>query len=190
LTEAGINRVVAARTVRITHTSRGVELYFPPLRMPEIALPLAMFGIVAVTLPAVSVAALLPSLAGASGLLSAVLLATFVLPFGAFGAAFVLLAFYMLANALLVRVNSELIETSRLLFGVVLRRHRITRSSLTAIEAQIASRYQSLFSADPVYQLVARGASEGPRVVVAETLVGEAMMQQVKALIEHPQTRA
>src|SRR2546430_10550397 len=105
--------------------------------MPEVAVPLAIFGVIATTLPALTVAALLPSLAGASGMLSAVLLAAFVLPFGIFGTAFVLLALYMLANALVVRVDSDTIETSRLVFGVVVRRQRIARSELVSLEPEI-----------------------------------------------------
>jgi hypothetical protein len=178
----------AANTVRITSTPEGIELYFPPLRMPEVALPLALFGFIATVLPAVAIAALLPALAGTTGMVSAVLMAAFVVPFGIFGAAFVLTAVYMLCNALLVRVDREAINTARLLFGTVVRRYRIARSDIASVEPEIASRYQSLFSSSPVYQLVARDAARGMRIVVAETLRGDALMEQVKTLIENPVT--
>jgi hypothetical protein len=174
------------RTVRITRTPNGVELYFPPMRMPEVALPLATFGIIATLLPAVAIAALLPSLADATGMVSAVLVASFVLPFAIFGAAFVVLAVYMFCNALLVRVDPHAIDTARVLFGIVVRRRKIIRNDITAIESEIASRYQSLFSSDPVYQLVARDAQRSRRVVVAETLKGESQMEVLKALVENP----
>ena len=177
-----------AKTVRVTRTPGGIELFFPPLRMPEVALPLALFGVIATTLPAFTIAALLPSLAGATGLVSGVLLAAFVLPIGIFGAAFVLLALYMLTNALRVRADSEVVETARFLFGIVVRRRRIARSNIASLEAEIASRYQSLFSSEPVYQLVARDAARSRRIVVAETLTGNAIMEQVKALIDNPAT--
>jgi hypothetical protein len=174
------------RTVRITHTPESVELYFPPMRMPEVALPLAIFGVIATLLPAVAIAALLPSLAGATGMVSAVLVASFIVPFAIFGAAFVVLALYMFCNALLVRVDRHAIDTARVLFGIVIRRRKLMRGDIAAIESEIASRYQSLFSSDPVYQLVARDGQRGRRVVVAETLKGESVMEELKALIENP----
>ena len=152
--------------------------------MPEVALPLAFFGAIAMTLPAVAVAALLPSLQGASGMVSAVLVASFALPFGVFGAAFVGLAFYMLSNAFIVRVGADSVRTARVLFGVVVRRHAIAVADVTALDAEITSRYQSLFSREPVYQLVARDR-HGTRIVVAETLKGESLMKEVKALFEN-----
>lgn len=174
------------RTVRITRTPESVELYFPPMRMPEVALPLAIFGVIATVLPGVAIAALLPTLAGATGMVSAVLVVSFVVPFAVFGAAFVLLALYMFCNALLVRIDRHAIDTARVLFGIVVRRRKIMRADIAAIESEIASRYQSLFSSDPVYQLVARDRRRSSRVVVAETLKGESLMEELKALIENP----
>lgn len=174
-----------AHTVRLTHTPRGIELYFPPLRMPEVALPLALFGIIAIVLPTIAIAALLPSLLGASGMMSTILMAGFVVPFGIFGVTCVALAFYMLVNALVVRVDSDTIQTVRLVLGIVVRRHRLEREGIVSLESEIASRYQSLFNSHPVYQLVARDAAR-TRVIVAETLTGDALMEQVKALIENP----
>ena len=171
--------------VQVTHTAEGVELYFPPLRMPEVAFPLAVFGVIAAALPGVAMLGLIPGLGDAGTLLSAALIGGFVLPFFVFGAVFVALAFYMVANALLVRIRAEGIETARILFGVVIRRRRIARSDIASLEPEIASRYQSLFSPDPVYQLVAR-ARDRSRIVVGETLKGESAMTRVKALLENP----
>jgi hypothetical protein len=178
------------RTVRITRAPDRVELYFPPLRMPEVALPLALFGAIATILPAIALGALLPSLAVPTGALSAVLIASFVLPFGMFGAAFVLLAFYMLCNALIVHADGNAIDTARLVFGIVVRRRRIMRSDIGSIDSEIVARYQSLFSPDPVYQLVARDIRRGQRVIVAETLEGEALMEELKALVKDPAKRS
>jgi len=176
--------------VRVTRTPEGVELYFPPLRMPEVALPLAGFGVIAAAIPGVAIFALAPAAAANAGsLLSATLIAGFVVPFFVFGAVFVVLALYMVANALLVRIRSEGIDTARILFGVVIKRHRIARSDIDSVEPEIASRYQSLFSSDPVYQLVAR-ARDKRRIVVGETLRGESAMTRIKALLEEPLARA
>jgi hypothetical protein len=145
--------------------------------MPEVALPLALFGVIATTLPALAIGGLLPSLAVPSGVLSAILMASFVL-----------LAFYMACNALIVRVDRDAIVTERVLFGIVARRRKILRSDIASIDAEIASRYQSLFSSDPVYQLVARDERHHKRVIVAETLKGEALMNEVKAVIDPPKS--
>jgi hypothetical protein len=173
------------RKLRITRRGEVVELYFPPLRSPEVALPLAAFGAVAAAVPALTIAAVLPAIVGDAGnLLGAVLIAGFVLPFVAFGAVFVALAIYMLVNALYVRADAATIETARVVFGVAVKRHRVQRTGITDIEPQIASRYQSLFGAAPSYHLIAR-TRDGKRIVVAETLRGEETMQRVKALLDN-----
>jgi hypothetical protein len=172
--------------VRITRTADGVELYFPPLRAPEVALPLAAFGVIAAAMPAVAIVALLPvALASAGNILGASLLGGFVVPFVAFGSFIVAVAIYMLANALHVHVSASAIDTARTVFGVVVKRRRLDRHEIVAVQPEIPSRYQSLFSSMPSYQLVARDR-HARRVVVAETLRGEEAMQEVKALIENP----
>jgi hypothetical protein len=172
--------------VRITRTADGVELYFPPLRAPEVALPLAAFGVIAAAMPAVAIVALLPvAVTSAGNLLGASLLGGFVVPFVAFGSFIVALAIYMLANALHVRVSASAIDTARIVFGVVVKRRRLDRHEIVAVQPEIPSRYQSLFSSTPSYQLVARD-SHARRVVVAETLRGETAMEEIKALIENP----
>ena len=172
------------RNVRITRSGDAVELYFPPLRSTEVALPLAAFGAIAAALPSVAIAVLLPSVLASSGaLLSAVLIAGFLLPFLAFGGVFVALAIYMVANALYVRIDRDRIETARGLFGVVVKRRCVERRDVERIEPQIASRYQSLFGAAPSYHLFAR-TRDGKRTVVGETLRGEASMARVKALLD------
>lgn len=164
-----------------------MELYFPPLRSKAAAIPLAVFGAIAAAVPSAVIAALLPSLvANAGSLLATVLIASFVLPFVVFGAMLVAIAVYMLANALHVRADASAIETTRLLFGAIVRRRRIARADIQSFESQIPTRFQSLFgSAAPAYHLYARTA-DGRRVVVAETLAGEEAMERVKALIEDP----
>jgi hypothetical protein len=180
------SEAAANRSVQIHRSGEIVELYFPPLRSPEAALPLAAFGAIAAALPMVTIAAVLPAIrADAGNLLGAVLIGGFVVPFVAFGALFVALAIYMLVNALHVRADASTIETARLIFGVIVKRQRIDRAQIAAIEPQIASRYQSLFGAAPSYHLIAR-TTDSKRVVVAETLRGEATMERVKALIENP----
>jgi hypothetical protein len=170
----------------IAREGDAVELNFPPLRSMAVALPLALFGGLAAAVPGVAVAALLPTLiANAGNLLAAVLIASFVLPFVVFGALLVVVAIYMLANALHVRADASAIETTRLVFGAIVRRRRVARADIVSIEPQIPTRYQSLFAGAPSYHLYAR-TGDGRRIVVAETLAGEAAMERIKGLIENP----
>src|SRR4051812_15144849 len=104
--------------MRVTTTPDGIELYFPPLRNLAAALALGAFGAIATTLGLVGTMALLPGATHTGGLMSAVLLAAFVVPFAAFGAAFVLLAMYMVVNGLIVHVTLDGITSIRTLFGV------------------------------------------------------------------------
>ena len=163
----------------------GIELYFPPGRMPDVALALGIFGVIAAALPAIGIAALLPAaLAGAGGLLGAVLLASFVVPFALFGVACVLVAAYTVCSALLVRVDAQGVATWRMLFGFTVRRRDVRRQELASIEPHIPARHQSIFGSAPIYELVALNRSRTKRLVVAESLRGEAVMNEVKTLIE------
>ena len=177
-------------TVQIKRTGDGIELYFPPWRMPGVALALGIFGVIATALPAIAIAALLPAaLADASGFMSAVLLASFVVPFALFGLACILLAAYTVCNALLVRVDAQGIATWRMLFGVTIRRRGVDRAELAAIEPHIPARHQSVFSSEPIYELVAWNRSRSRRLVIAESLRGEAAMKDVRARIEEAVAR-
>jgi hypothetical protein len=136
--------------------SDGIELYFPPMRTPGVALALGAFGVIAAALPLIAMATLVPgALADTGSLMSAVLIAAFIVPFAFFGVAFVALAAYMVSNALLVRIDAQTITTWRMLFGVTMKRSRMALSDLAAIEPHIAARHQNPFSSLPIYQLVA-----------------------------------
>jgi hypothetical protein len=177
----------SGRGVQIARDGDAVELYFPPLRSFAVAIPLAIFGAISALVPAVVIAAMLPTLlANAGSLLGAVLISSFVLPFVVFGTALVFVAIYMLANALHVRVDAEEIATTRLVFGAIVRRRRIARSDIAAIEPQIPARYQSLFKALPSYHLYAR-TGDGKRTIVAESLHGEEAMERVRKILENPE---
>lgn len=161
------------------------ELNFPPLRDIGVALPLAAFGLIACALSAIGAGVMLAgAMSGTGGLLGAMLMIGFVAPLAVFGALFVVLALYMVCNGLAVSVGDEGIETRRTLFGLTVARKRISKKELAAIEPEIASRYQSLFEAEPIYLLVARDAARRRRVVVAESLRGEARMTETRRLIE------
>lgn len=169
--------------VRISRSGEGVELYFPPLRAAGVALALGAFGAVSSALSALAMLGLVPADASdAHGLLVVALVGAFVAPFMAFGLIFVALAIYMLANSLTVTVGRARITAVRRVFGLSFYRRTIACDEIAAIEPRIAARYQNLFSAEPRYQLIARGQTAS-RFVIAEDLRGEASMTHVRNLI-------
>lgn len=184
MTEIARGAALPRRIVRVSRTAGGVELYFPPLRLPQVALPLALFGLLAFALPAIGGAALLPAvLAKPMGMVTALLVGAFVVPFAIFGAVLMVQAFSMLAGALRVRIDRQGLTASRRLLGVRVAEKRLGHPQIVAIEARIPARHQSLFGSEPVFQLAARDA-HGSAIVVAESLRGATLMSEVKALIE------
>ena len=172
------------KRVTVTETADAVELYFPPFRAARPALLLALFGLIATAIGAIGMAAVLPGAAAhASGLMSAMLIAGFILPFVAFGVVFVGIAAFTACNALLVRVDAQGVRTWRMLLGVAVAKRQVAAKNIATVEEQIVSRDQSPFSGDPVYRLVAVNRERTRRVIVAETLKGETEMEHVKTLI-------
>jgi hypothetical protein len=173
------------RLVRLRRTSAGIELYFPPLRCPEVAIPLALFGALAFALPALGAGALLPSaLASTAGAMTAVLVGVFIAPFAVFGAVLVIQALYMLAHSLRVEVGRHGITSAVFVLGVPLPARHLARADVAVIVPRILTRHQSVFTTQPIYQLVASNADHTRGVTVAASLRGEALMLQVKTVIE------
>ncbi len=182
--KAGIHLQLPKEIVRVTQRPDGIELYFPPLRAPEVAAMLGMFGVVCIVLPLFAIAALLGGSSEAYGLLAIALASSFVAPFPIFGAVFIALAVYLLANSLTVTVSPAAIRSVRRVFGLCVRRREINCREVAALEEGVAAKYQSLFSDQPRFRLIARHAKPSQHdVVVAETLAGEAMLAQVRSLI-------
>lgn len=170
--------------MRVNQIPHGIELYFPPLRTGYGPLALAIFGALCVVLPALALPGLIPAGGDAHGLLTIALIGIFIAPFPAFGAVFMGLAIYVLANSLTVRVSPAGIGTVRRVFGIALRRREIARGDIAAIEIQAAPRYQNALNAGTRFVLVARHAAQRKRdLVVAEDLEGETTATQTQALI-------
>jgi hypothetical protein len=171
---------------RVSQRSDAIELYFPPLRAPGAAIALGVFGGLCLALPLFAISGTLGAIGGsaAHGLMSIVLIGAFVAPFPVFGAVFVWLAVYALANSLTVTASPSAIRTVRRVFGLKVSERELKRAEIAALEAQAAAKYQGLFSAEPIFRLVAHHATlRKKNLVVAENLRGEAMTAQVQALI-------
>ncbi|HKA43408.1 MAG TPA: hypothetical protein VKF40_15620 [Burkholderiales bacterium] len=188
-----------AHTVRLTRLPEGIELYFPPLRTPGAALALALFG-AACFIPGFFAAVAVAPLAetGASGVMAIWLMGPFIVPFIAFGVLFSALSVYLVANSLTVVITSLEIRSLRRVFGFALSERRILGADVAALDVVAVLRYRWLRNDTPFYNLVVRSRNgagltmsqayrtrrlaqfRNRRVTVAESLRGEAMMEQVK----------
>jgi len=171
--------------VRVRQLRGAVELYFPPLRNRAAAAAFGAFGALSVALPVAAAVGLgLADRPGADGWLAMVLVGGFALPVLAFGVVFLALAVYLLANSLTVTIGPDHIAAVRSLFGLDLSRRALSCADIAAVEPLIAARFQSKFSAEPRYQLVARSRHPGQAaLVIAESLPGRAAMEQMAAQI-------
>ncbi len=174
--------------VRVTPAHDGLELYFPPLRDRGAAAGFGVFGILCIALPvAAAVGLLAMEGTGAFGRLAMVLVGGFALPLFVFGVVFIALAVYLLANSLTVTVRSDRVVAARRLFGVTLYRRALLYADIAALEPLRAARFQSRFSAEPRYQLVARSRTPGvAQLVIAESLPGRAAVAWLAARITGP----
>lgn len=184
--ENGTRLERSAGVVCISRKGDGLELRFPPMRAPGVALALGAFGAVSSVLSMLALFGVIP--AGGSdahGLLVVALVGAFIVPFLAFGLAFAALAIYMLANSLTVTVSNGWITAVRRVFGLTVSSRALSCGEVAAIEPRASAKYQNLFSAEPIYQLIARGhGKRGVRLVIAEDLRGETSMTRVRNLIE------
>lgn len=201
-TEAAAGTALPANIVRLTRSRQGIELYFPPLRTPGVALALALFGAACLAPGLLAAAAVAPaSGSDSAGMLAFWLMSIFILPFVVFGMAFIALAVYLLANSLSVQVTESGIVSARSIFGLPLGERRVARADIAVLEAATPLRYRELRAEAPYYSLVVRTRSgmgltlrEAYRagrldhyrnriVTVAEGLRGEALMERVRSEI-------
>jgi hypothetical protein len=188
--------------VRLTRSHQGLELHFPPLRNPGAALMLALFGISCLIPGLFAGIAVAPlSEYGPGGMIAIWLMSIFILPFIAFGLLFVALALYQVANSLTVNVSVAEIRSQRRIFGVALRERRVLTADIAALDPLTALRYRWPREEISYYNLVAKTKSgagltlmeahrtgrlallRNRKITVAESLRGEALMEQIKAEI-------
>ncbi len=166
-------------------TANGITLEFPVMRVPGVALGLGGFALLCGLMPALGLSALLPlESATAAALLSLALIGGFAAPFILASVVFALLALYLIANSLRVEIDAQGVRSERRVFGRVTKLCAIARADIVAIEPRIGARYQNVFSSTPRYALVAKHrAAGGKDVVVAEDVLGQALMIELHSLI-------
>jgi len=188
-----------ANLVRLARSSRGLTLYFPPLRTPAAAFALALFGAACLTLALLAGIALAPlAYTGPAGVLAIWMMSIFLLPFAAFGVAFLALAAYQVANSLTVEVDASGLRSVRRVLGIATARRSVAREDVTAIDAIAVQRHRLPREAAAYYSLIARTRSgagltlaaaltsgrladyRNRRIVVAESLRDEALMEEIR----------
>jgi len=171
--------------VRITQLPEALELYFPPLRNVGAAVGFGAFGIVSIALPVAAAAGVgITDAPGISSWLALILIASFALPILVFGFVFIGLACYLVANSLTVRAGPDRILTTRRLFGLVVSGRAVPCAEISALEAQRPRQFQSQFSPEARYRLIARHRDpKRGSVVVAESLPGVAATEQLGEVI-------
>jgi hypothetical protein len=163
---------------RLTRSGPELELYFPPLRAPAAAGSIALFGCACLAPGVFAALAVAPaSSAGAAGMLGIWLMSIFILPFVAFGMAFLALAAYLLANSLTVSVTATEIRSLRRVFGLALAERRIACCDIARLTEVATLRNRWPGAKDVYYSLVATSRSGKRRVTVAETLSRAALAE-------------
>jgi hypothetical protein len=185
--ETGINTARTIGAVRITPLASGIELYFPPLRAAGSALMLALFGLACSMIGLAAVAGLARSSeSAAASMLALAFAGVFALPLLALGQVFMATAVWTAANSLRVEAGSAGLHMVRNLFGYAVVRREISSADIAAIESRLAARYVGAFGATRYYRLVARVRNFARPLLIADSLRGPAMTDEIRRLlIEH-----
>jgi hypothetical protein len=186
----GQGRVTLSQTIgaiQVTPRAGGVELYFPPLRAAGSALMLALFGIACSVIGLAAISGLVRSGESAAASLVALAFAgVFALPLFLLGQLFIATALWSAANSLEVEVSAAGIITVRRWFGYAVARHALAREEIAAIDSRPAAKYIGAFGGARYYCLIARGGAPPRRILIADSLQGPAMTDELRhIIIEH-----
>lgn len=178
---------VTLGAIRITTRAPGAELFFPPLRAAGSALMLALFGAACGVIGAAAVFGLVRSGdSEAASLLALAFAGVFALPLTGLGLLFFAVAAWTAFNSLAVEVDNTGLRTARRWLGFVVARRMLPRHDIAAIEIHLMARYIGVFGALRYYRLIAHARGAQPRqraLVIADSLKGDAMAEEVKNLI-------
>lgn len=171
--------------VRVTQLPTELVLYFPPLRNVGVALGFGAFGGLSIALTtAAIVGASLTDTPGVHSSLAVILVAGFALPVMIIGFVFLALSIYLPSNSLTVRAGTDRILTTRRMFGLVISNRTVACSEIAALQPQRPRQFQSPFSSETRYRLIARNRDpQRATIVVAESLAGRAAMERTGEII-------
>ena len=182
--ESRIDTVRTLGAVRITPLACGMELYFPPLRAAGSALMLALFGLACSMIGLAAVAGLARSgETAAASLLALAFAGVFALPLLALGQIFIVIAVWTAANSLRVEVGNAGLGMVRSLFGYAIVRRGIAGENITAIDSRLAAKYVGAFGDTRYYRLFARVRNLPRPLLIADSLRGPAMTEEIRQLV-------
>lgn len=183
----GESRIDTERTIgaiRVAPLATGIELYFPPLRAVGSALMLALFGLACSMIGLAAVAGLARSSeSAAANMLALAFAGVFALPLLALGQVFLAIAVWTAANSLRVEVRSAGLRMARNLFGYAVVRRDIPNEDITAIESRLAAKYVGAFGGARYYRLFARVRNFPRPLLIADSLRGPAMTEEIRQLV-------
>jgi hypothetical protein len=182
--ESRIDTPKSVGAIRITPLASGSELYFPPLRAAGSALMLALFGLACSMIGLAAVAGLARSGdTAAASMLALAFAGVFALPLLALGQVFIAIAVWTAANSLRVEVGSAGLRMVRNVFGYPVVRRGIAGADITAIESRLAARYVGAFGGTRYYRLFARVRNFPRPLLIADSLHGPAMTEEIRQLV-------
>lgn len=169
--------------VRVTYTPRGVRLHFPALRGWRRSLRLALIG-VALFVPScyAAMAFAPPAFPDAAAVLTLALTASVVFPVLLFGALFVLVALYAVANSLTVEVDTNGISTERRVLGFSIRTRTLPAAAIRALESKPVIAHRGL-GGHTSFQLIAAATGPHAGLIVADGVPDETQANALKTLI-------
>jgi hypothetical protein len=184
------DRIDGPRTVGAIHIvphAAGVVLYFPPLRAAGSALMLALFGGACSVIGLAAISGLVRSgETAAASMLALAFAGVFALPLLALGQLFIVIAIWTAANSLYLDVSSAGLRTIRKWFGYTIVQKVIARDDIAAIDSRFAAKYIGAFGSVRYYRLVARARDSEKPVLIADSLKGSDMVEEIRQLIvEH-----
>ena len=94
---------------------------------------------------------------------------------------FITVALWTAANSVTVSVSTAGLQTERRCLGYSFARRALPRDDITAIDAQFAARYASVFGAARCYRLIARGRAR--TLLIADSLKGPDAAENLRNVI-------
>lgn len=184
------DRINGPRTVGailIVPYAASVGLHFPALRAAGSALMLGLFGGACSVIALAAVSGLVRSgETAATSMLALAFAGVFALPLFALGQLFIVIAVWTAANSLHVEVSNAGLRTVRKWFGYTIVQRAIARDEIAAIDSRLAAKYIGAFGSVRYYRLFARTRGAARPVLIADSLKGPTMVEEIRQLIvEH-----
>jgi len=182
--ESGIDIPRTIGAIHVAPLASGIALIFPALRAAGSALMLALFGVACSIIGLAAIAGLVRSAdTAAASMLALAFAGVFALPLLLLGQLFIVIAVWTAANSFCVEVTSGGLNVVRNLFGYTVARRALAGDDITAIDSRMAARYVGAFGPARYYRLFARSRNSPRPLLIADSLRGPAMTEEIRQLV-------